>query len=226
MSTELNKSFEPAAIEAKWAPRWEASGAAAPTLEAGKPSFSIQLPPPERHRHAAHGPRLQPHDHGCADPHAPHERFQHALAAGHGPRRHRHADRCRAPVAGARAIAPRHRPRRIHQTRVGVEGDVGQRHHRPDAAHRRHGGLEPRVLHDGRHAVGGRQRNLRAAVRRRFDLPRQAAGELGPGVDVGGVGPRGGKRRGRWFPLAHPLPARRWLGLARRGDDAAGDDAR
>jgi valyl-tRNA synthetase len=46
MSTELNKPFEPAAIEAKWAPRWEASGAAAPTLEAGKPSFSIQLPPP------------------------------------------------------------------------------------------------------------------------------------------------------------------------------------
>jgi valyl-tRNA synthetase len=46
MSTELSKSFEPAAIEAKWAPIWEASGAAAPTLDAAKPSFSIQLPPP------------------------------------------------------------------------------------------------------------------------------------------------------------------------------------
>jgi valyl-tRNA synthetase len=44
--TELAKSFEPAAIEAKWAPIWEASGAAAPTLDPGKPSFSIQLPPP------------------------------------------------------------------------------------------------------------------------------------------------------------------------------------
>ncbi len=46
MSTELAKSFEPAAIEAKWAPRWEASGASVPTLDASKPSFSIQLPPP------------------------------------------------------------------------------------------------------------------------------------------------------------------------------------
>ncbi|NJN00556.1 MAG: valine--tRNA ligase, partial [Aquincola sp.] len=46
MSTDLAKSFEPAAIEAKWAPIWEASGAAAPTLDPAKPSFSIQLPPP------------------------------------------------------------------------------------------------------------------------------------------------------------------------------------
>jgi valyl-tRNA synthetase len=46
MSTELAKSFEPAAIEAKWAPLWEASGAARPSLDAGRPSFSIQLPPP------------------------------------------------------------------------------------------------------------------------------------------------------------------------------------
>ena len=44
--TELAKSFEPAAIEARWAPLWEKSGAYAPTLDASKPSFSIQLPPP------------------------------------------------------------------------------------------------------------------------------------------------------------------------------------
>jgi valyl-tRNA synthetase len=44
--TELAKSFEPAAIEARWAPLWEASGAYSPTLDAAKPSFSIQLPPP------------------------------------------------------------------------------------------------------------------------------------------------------------------------------------
>jgi valyl-tRNA synthetase len=46
MSTELAKSFEPAAIEAKWAPLWEASGAATPTLDPARSSFSIQLPPP------------------------------------------------------------------------------------------------------------------------------------------------------------------------------------
>jgi valyl-tRNA synthetase len=44
--TELAKSFEPAAIEARWAPLWEQSGVYAPTLDSGKPSFSIQLPPP------------------------------------------------------------------------------------------------------------------------------------------------------------------------------------
>ncbi|HRH87754.1 MAG TPA: valine--tRNA ligase [Rubrivivax sp.] len=44
--SELAKSFEPAAIEARWGPRWEAGGAYAPTLDPGKPSFSIQLPPP------------------------------------------------------------------------------------------------------------------------------------------------------------------------------------
>ena len=44
--TELSKSFEPAAIEAKWAPLWEAGGAYEPTLDAARPSFCIQLPPP------------------------------------------------------------------------------------------------------------------------------------------------------------------------------------
>jgi len=44
--TELAKSFEPAAIEARWGAAWAASRAFAPTLDATKPSFSIQLPPP------------------------------------------------------------------------------------------------------------------------------------------------------------------------------------
>ncbi len=42
----LAKSFEPAAIEAHFGPLWEQSGMYEPTLDAGKPSFSIQLPPP------------------------------------------------------------------------------------------------------------------------------------------------------------------------------------
>ncbi len=44
--TELAKTFEPAAIEAKWAARWEQPGLFAPTLDPAKESFSIQLPPP------------------------------------------------------------------------------------------------------------------------------------------------------------------------------------
>jgi valyl-tRNA synthetase len=42
----LSKSFEPAPIEARWAPQWEASGVYAPTLDPAKPSFCVQLPPP------------------------------------------------------------------------------------------------------------------------------------------------------------------------------------
>jgi valyl-tRNA synthetase len=44
--TELAKSFEPAAIEAHWGPLWGKTGLFQPTLDPGKPSFSIQLPPP------------------------------------------------------------------------------------------------------------------------------------------------------------------------------------
>jgi valyl-tRNA synthetase len=46
MTTELAKSFEPAAIEAKWAPVWERADIVQPSLDSNKPSFAIQLPPP------------------------------------------------------------------------------------------------------------------------------------------------------------------------------------
>jgi len=46
MTEPLAKSFEPAAIEARWAPLWEQSGVYTPSLDPAKPSFSIQLPPP------------------------------------------------------------------------------------------------------------------------------------------------------------------------------------
>ena len=42
----LAKSFEPSEIERHWGPLWEQSGQYAPTLDESKPSFSIQLPPP------------------------------------------------------------------------------------------------------------------------------------------------------------------------------------
>ncbi|MEY8877293.1 MAG: valine--tRNA ligase [Leptothrix sp. (in: b-proteobacteria)] len=46
MTDALSKSFEPQPIEARWAPTWEASGVYAPTLDPAKPSFCVQLPPP------------------------------------------------------------------------------------------------------------------------------------------------------------------------------------
>ncbi|MBS0308413.1 MAG: valine--tRNA ligase [Proteobacteria bacterium] len=43
---ELAKSFEPADIEKHWRAEWEQRGYYTATLDAGKPAFSIQLPPP------------------------------------------------------------------------------------------------------------------------------------------------------------------------------------
>ncbi len=45
-ATELAKSFEPAAIEARWYPLWEESGYFAAGPDDGRPSYCIQLPPP------------------------------------------------------------------------------------------------------------------------------------------------------------------------------------
>ncbi len=44
--TELAKSFEPKDIEARWSAQWEQRGWFEPTLDATRPSFCIQLPPP------------------------------------------------------------------------------------------------------------------------------------------------------------------------------------
>ncbi len=47
-AAELAKSFDPASIEARWAPIWESRGYFAAGMDPDKPSFSIQLPPPNR----------------------------------------------------------------------------------------------------------------------------------------------------------------------------------
>ncbi|MEO8039488.1 MAG: class I tRNA ligase family protein, partial [Betaproteobacteria bacterium] len=43
---ELAKSFEPAEIERRWYPIWEARGYFAAGTTIGKPAFAVQLPPP------------------------------------------------------------------------------------------------------------------------------------------------------------------------------------
>ena len=43
---ELAKGFEPRAIESKWYPRWEQSGAFKPSWQPGAAPYCIQLPPP------------------------------------------------------------------------------------------------------------------------------------------------------------------------------------
>jgi len=44
--SQLEKSFDPAAIEARWIAEWQRTGLGAASLERARPSFAIQLPPP------------------------------------------------------------------------------------------------------------------------------------------------------------------------------------
>ena len=66
-------------------------------------------------------------------------------------------------------------------------------------------------------------RGLRPLVRGRADLPRQAAGELGPGARHHGVRPRG-RQRGRRRPDLGNSLSRRWIRHP-RSDSAAGNHA-
>ena len=43
---ELAKSFEPGDLENRWYARWESAGYFKPHMDLSKPSFCIQLPPP------------------------------------------------------------------------------------------------------------------------------------------------------------------------------------
>ena len=105
----MEKTYDPKDIEQRIYQRWEANGWFAPSGD-GKP-YSHRHPAAERHRHAAHGPRVPAHADGRADPLSPHGGRQHAVAAGHRPRRHRDADGRRAPAQRRRHAPPRPRPR-------------------------------------------------------------------------------------------------------------------
>ena len=232
--TELAKSFEPAAIEAHWGPLWERKRRLRADARPGQALVLHPAAAAQRDRHAAHGARVPAHDHGRADALPPHARRQHAVGAGHRPRRHRDADRRRAPAAGRRPEPPRPRPQELRRRRSGTGRKQRLDHHAADAPHGRLGRLEARVLHDGRAALGRRHRHLRLALRRGPDLPRQAAGQLGPGAALGGLRPRGRERGARRHHVAHPLPVQRRPAARRDGadarhahrDDAARDDAR
>ena len=99
----LAKSFEPHNIEAQWGPEWEKRGYAAPALRRERKNFSIQLPPPNVTGTLHMGHAFNQTIMDCLDALPPHARLQHAVGAGHRPRRHRHPDRRRAPAAGAEA---------------------------------------------------------------------------------------------------------------------------
>ncbi len=181
----LAKSFEPQNIEAQWGPEWEKRGYAAPAFDARREEFLDPAAAAERHRHAAHGPRVQPDHHGRADALPPHARRQHAVGAGHRPRRHRHADRRRAPARRTQGIsrATTSAARTSSPACGSGRRQSGSTITQPDAPPGRLGAT-------GSASTSRWTRSCRRVVTETFvralragpDLPRQAPRELGPGA--------------------------------------------
>ena len=126
----------------------------------------------QRHRHAAHGPCVPADADGHAHPLPPDAGQGHQLGGGQRPRRHRHADRRRAPASRRGQVALRPAARAVHRARLGLEERIGRRHQQADAPAGRLGQLgvrrQPghafRLLHHGPETVHGRGRGLRAPV--------------------------------------------------------------
>ncbi len=99
--------------------------------------FLARHPAAERHRRAAHRAHARAHRDRRHHPLASHARRQHALAARHRPRRHRHPDGGGAQARRRGPRPPRPRPRRVRKARLGVEGAVRRHHQAPDDPPRR-----------------------------------------------------------------------------------------
>ena len=92
-ASDLAKSFDPAAIEARWAPLWESRGYFAAGSDPNKPSFSIQLPPPNRTGILHMGHAFNQTIMDALTRYHRMLRFQYAVVAWHRSRGHRDADR-------------------------------------------------------------------------------------------------------------------------------------
>ena len=179
-------------------------------------------PTAERHRRAAHGARAQRLDPGHADPLRPHARQADEVDPRHRPRRDRHPDAGRA-AARDRGHQPRgDRPRGVRRARLALARAVRQHDHRPVQAARRVLRLRRGALHARRVLRPRRPEGLRRAVREGPDLPRQLPRQLGSGLAVGDLGPRGRGPRGHGHPLLRRLSA----GLAATGRSRSRPSAR
>ena len=110
---------------------------------------------------------------------------------------------------------PRARPRGVRRAGLGVEGAVRRADRRAVQAARRLLRLRARALHPRRGLRARRLPRLQAALRQGLHLPRQLHGQLGPGLALGDLRPRGREPRGRGHALLDRLPGR---GLRPRAD--------
>ena len=116
-------------------------------------------PAAERDRLAAPRARARADDDGRAAAPPSHAGPRGAVAARHGPRRHRDPGaRREAPRRDRGQVPARHRPRGVRRAGVGVEGRIRRQDPRPDAAPRSRCRLVARALHDGRRPLDSRCR--------------------------------------------------------------------
>ena len=118
------------------------------------------------------------------------------------------------------------RPRGVRRARVALARAVRQHDHRPVQAARRVVRLRRGALHARRGVRPRRPEGLRRALREGPDLPRQLPRQLGSGLAVGDLGPRGRGPRGHRHPLLRRLSAGVRPRLGHGRDRAPGDDAR
>ena len=151
---------------------------------------------------------------------------QHEVDPRHRPRRHRHPDAGREGAARGGHEPRGDRPRGVRRAHVGVDAPLRRHDRRAAQAPRRLAGLRGRALHARRGLRRRGAEGLRRPLRQGPDLPRQLPGQLGPGLALGDLRPRGGGARGHRHALLRRLPARVGQRLADDRHRAPGDDAR
>ena len=175
---DLPAQFVPGEVEAGLYARWVERGYFEADPKSDEPPFCIVIPPPNvtGSLHIGHAFEHTLHRHPGPPP--PHAGLRRAVAAGHGPRLDRRARARREGAGGRGHEPPRARPRGVPRAHVGVEGRARRRDPGADAPARRQRRLDARALHHGRGQAPRRPHHVQAAVRRRPDLPRRAAGQL------------------------------------------------
>src|ERR1700674_97565 len=113
---------------------------------------------------------------------APDARVQHAVSAGNGPCGNFYAAGGGAATGGARNRLPEAGARGIRTARMEVEGRERGENHAADAADWRELRLVTGEIHAFAGNVARSARSVCAVVRGEIDLPRDAAGELVPGL--------------------------------------------
>ena len=142
-----------------------------------------------------------------------------------------HAGIATQAVVEKDASRGRHRPpgarsRGVRRAGLGLERGVRVADRRAVQAARRLPRLRARALHPRRGLRARRLPRLQAALRQGLHLPRQLHGQLGPGLALGDLRPRGREPRGRGHALLDRLPGRGLRPGAHRRHRAPGDDAR